>query len=323
MKYFFVLGNTPDLAREEVRALLDYQELVYEPPVLILETENQIPFDRFGGVVKVGEVINQGIAEYLKKSGQKKVDFGISKYGSDSGRGQNDEKKIKQELVETGIKTRFVLPQKGETTLSSVVVRKQLLTEFLVYKDVVAKTIWTQDFEDWGKRDYGRPAVDPHIGMLPPKVARMMINIAKAQSILDPFCGVGTILAEALTIGISAIGSDIDPRQIEKTRKNLEWLGKTCPLYVSDARKIVIDPVDAIVTEPDLGPKPDLERLYLESLQVWRKILKPDGRVVIATPFPIDKEKLMGYSVVAGPFMYFRPQAKVKRYIWLIQKLPE
>lgn len=325
-KYFFVLGNTPDLARAEVKALLQHTELFYEPPVLILEFEGKIPFDQFGGVVKIGEIIESDISIFLKSSGQKSVDFGISNYGIDSGLRRNDEKTIKRELQEFGIKARFVLPKKGEEILSSVVVRKQLLTEFLLFDKIIAKTVWTQDFEDWGVRDFGRPAIDPHIGMLPPKVARMMLNIARPGKILDPFCGVGTILAEAQ----DAIGSDINPVQIGKTRKNLQWLGKNFPLYVADARKIIVPPVDAIVTEPFLGPADIkvLEQLYYDCFKHWLTILKPGGRVVIATPFPIDpdrigvdKQKLMGYSLVAGPFMYFRPQAKVKRFIWHIQKL--
>ncbi len=312
MKYFFVLGNTPDLAREEVKALVPSTELLYEPPVLILETEAGIPFEKFGGVIKVGEVIDENIGDYIKKSGVTKIDFGVSSYSDDF----VDPKAIKRDLVEAGIKARFVLPQPGDKTLSSVVVRKQLLTEFLVFNNVIAKTIWTQDFEDWGVRDFGRPAADPHIGMLPPKVARMMLNIAGPGKILDPFCGVGTILAEAQ----DAIGSDINPAQIAKTKKNLDWLGKKFPLQIADARKVVVPPVDAIVTEPDLGPKPGLEHLYYECFKHWLTILKPGGKVVIATPFPIDSTKLMGYSILGGPYMYFRPGALVKRYIWHIQK---
>lgn len=324
MKYFFVLGNTPALAREEVKAVLSCQELLYEPPVLILDTESEIPFERFGGVVKIGEVIESDITSYLKSSGLKSIDFGISNYGIDSGLRRND-KQIKRDLVEAGIKTRFVLPKKGEEVLSSVVVRKQLLTEFLLFNKIIAKTIWSQDFEDWGVRDFGRPAVDPHIGMLPPKVARMMINIAvrgqrSGVSIFDPFCGTGTILMEALSLALKAFGSDINPAQIAKTQKNLEWLGKTCELKVADAREVVVPLVDAIVTEPFLGPADPkaLEQLYYDCLKHWLTILKPGGRVVIAFPFVLDMSKVMGYSLDAGPYIYSRPNAIIKRFIHIL-----
>jgi tRNA (guanine10-N2)-dimethyltransferase len=167
--------------------------------------------------------------------------------------------------------------------------------------------------------------------MLPPKVARMMVNIAGIGTILDPFCGVGTILAEAFTVGDKIIGADINPKQIEKTRKNLDWLGAKYQLFISDARKISQElppnSLDAIVTEPYLGPDEHqkLEKLYQDSLADWKKILKPGGKVVIALPFAVDKAKIMGYSLSAGPFPYFRPQAKIKRniYVWHILKHQE
>lgn len=326
MKYFFILGNTPELAREEVRAVLPHQELFYDPPVLILETEEEISFEKFGGVIKVGEIIDEKIVDFLKNSGEKKIDFGISNYSKDSGHGQNDEKEIKRELEEAGIRARFVLPR-GGMGLSSVVVKKQKLVEFLKYKSLIAKTIWVQDFEDWGKRDYARPEVEAHIGMLPPKVARQMVNIAQAKSILDPFCGVGTILSEALILGIKVIGSDINQNQIKKTQNNLDWLSRTYHLepsnfrlFVCDARKIFekVTNIDAIVTETDLGPKAGLDQLYLDCFIAWKGKVKT---VVIALPNlkVIDKIKAMGYILTAGPFIYARPQAKIKRHICVFQ----
>ena len=166
--------------------------------------------------------------------------------------------------------------------------------------------------------------------MLPPKVARMMINLGCQTSdirhqtseirILDPFCGVGTVLAEALIIGKEVIGSDIDPKQVERTRKNLAWLGKKIPLIVSDARKIFekVPPVEAIVTETDLGPKASLNQLYFDCFKHWQNKVKT---VVIALPSlnVIDKLKSIGYTLVGGPFEYARPQAKVKRNIVVLK----
>ena len=274
-----------------------------------------------------------------------KIIFGLSLYFS-SGNGHHDNsnnqsKQIKNGLEAAGIKARFLLSKPGDHALSSVVVSKLKLTEVIIFQDgnkiSLAGTIWVQDFEGWNKRDYGRPAVSPSIGMLPPKVARMMVNIGTSgqvlgSSLLDPFCGVGTILSEALILGNKVIGADINQKQIEKTQKNLDWISRTYnlepnhfSLQIADARKVVIPPVDAIVTETYLGPdnKQFLENLYYDSLKHWKTILKPEGKVVIATPFPLDTRKLMGYSPLAGPFEYFRPQAIIKRYIWLIQKLPE
>lgn len=304
-----ILGNSPDLAKEELKSLLKFKEILFKPPVLVIETDEEIPLEKLGGTVKVGEVIDEKIVDFLKKF--QKVDFGISAYGEKV----SDLREIKQELIDIGIKARFVLPREG-SELSSVVVRKQNLTEFLVAYGFTAHTIWVQDFESWNKRDYGRPEVEAHIGMLPPKVARQMVNISGGKNILDPFCGVGTILMEGLELGLNVSGSDADVKQIERTRKNLEWLGEKAQLFVCDARKISekVKSVDAIVTETDLGPRQGLNDLYLQCFQNWKNFAQ---KIVIALPNTeaVDKIVAMGYILESGPFIYARPQAKIKRYI--------
>lgn len=297
--YLFVLGNAPELAEEELSSIWPDYKIS-------------------GGLVKVAEIFDNSIVDQLisGKTPGERIIFGLSGDATPS-----ESKEIKTKLEELGFKARFVLPATREVELSSVVVAKQKVNEIYLIGDLKAKTIWVQDFEEWNKRDYGRPAVDPHIGMLPPKVARMMVNVAGPGTLLDPFCGVGTIVAEA----DKAIGSDINPAQIEKTKKNLDWLGKKNQLFVSDARqiskKLAPGSIDAIVTEPYLGPddKQVLEKLYLDCFADWQKILKPGGKVVIALPFVIDKAKIMGYSLLSGPFPYYRPQALVRRYIQIFQ----
>lgn len=326
------------MAKEELKSLLKFNGILCQPPVLLISTDEAIPYDLIGGTVKAGEVIETTISDYLKNLGKDSVDFGISVYG---GKGPNP-KEIKEELKESGIKSRFVLPTQG-SQLSSVVVKKQKLEEFMFFDGTVAHTVWVQDFESWNQRDYGRPAVEAHIGMLPPKVARMMVNLSGGGKILDPFCGVGTILMEALVTGHQVVGNDNNPQQVERTKKNLAWLGKTAEVMVADARqiseKLAPGTVDAVVTEPDLGPntgnkilpaiEKKLEDLYLASLEDWKKVLKRGGKVVIALPGfgaditfvknLIDKIQSIGYILTAGPFLYSREQAKVKRNICIFQ----
>lgn len=306
MKYLFVFGNAPELAAAEVAAIDPKDSDDPQKLIKIL-----------GGTVKIAVRVGSVLAEL---STLPKITFGFSWYGVR--RDFSLEKNIKRELEEKGIKARFVLPQKNNV-LSSVVVTKQKVSEIIFNKDGIYKTMAVQDFSEWNRRDYGRPEASGHIGMLPPKVARMMVNLAKAQIILDPFCGVGTIAAETLVLGKEAIAADINPDQVEKTKKNLAWLGISGYRVIqADARMISGLSVEAIVTEPDLGPRPGLEQLYLESLSNWRKILQPGGRVVIALPFienVIDKAKVMGYSLEQGPFSYFRPQARVRRNIIVLR----
>jgi tRNA (guanine10-N2)-dimethyltransferase len=66
--------------------------------------------------------------------------------------------------------------------------------------------------------------------MLPPKLARMMVNMGTGQlesediTLLDPFCGTGVVLQEAALLGYDVYGSDLSEKMVEYSRINLEWL---------------------------------------------------------------------------------------------------
>ena len=119
-------------------------------------------------------------------------------------------------------------------TLSSVVVEQNKLTtaqgaEIVIVqfdkKLFLGKTIAVQPFKELSFRDYGRPARDDYSGMLPPKLAQIMLNLSGAKpadTILDPFCGSGTILTEAMLMGYQdLVGSDVSSKAIEDTGKNI------------------------------------------------------------------------------------------------------
>jgi tRNA G10 N-methylase Trm11 len=60
-------------------------------------------------------------------------------------------------------------------------------------------TIACQDIDAYTKRDTSKSR-DMVVGMMPPKLAQIMINLAtegRKEIIYDPFCGLGTILIEA------------------------------------------------------------------------------------------------------------------------------
>ncbi|MBI2459693.1 MAG: methyltransferase domain-containing protein [Parcubacteria group bacterium] len=128
----------------------------------------------------------------------------------------------------------------------------------------------------------------------------------RGEVILDPFCGSGTILTEAALMGYkNLIGSDISDKALQATKTNIAWLQSNFQLstfnfqlFHSDAtqisKQIAPNSIDAIITEPYLGPqrgrieinkiKLELEKLYSESLREFSKILKPSGRIVMIWP---------------------------------------
>ncbi|MDO8621996.1 MAG: hypothetical protein Q7R80_02095, partial [bacterium] len=247
--------------------------------------------NRLGGTIKIGEAWrrishdeflishDEAIGTFILSAcggsavggehSTRKVHFGFSVYNL--GGGQKRVEEVRRALTRGAAKQKTALKEHGrtarwvtsrESTLSSVIVQKEKLLpeqngiEVLVLVGpnhiTLARTLTVQPFEDWGRRDYGKPARNMTRGMLPPKLARAMVNMAgvkssklKAQSsnqiqkskgknsvfgiryseftLLDPFCGTGTVLLEALALGCRVIGSDNDAAAIAESRANIQW----------------------------------------------------------------------------------------------------
>jgi len=345
MLYFFILGRQPILSLAEIFStfreeanLIDYFDnfaiFAFKKelnPVEIL--------DDLGGSIKFGQIIKEDIKNIkeiifnslFRQNKENKIFFGISVYGKSEVNPFVLGLEIKKKIKENNRSCRFVTSR--EKVLSSVVVKKNKLlspfgAEFVILgsekRQYLGKTLAVQEFEEYGIRDYLKPARSMVKGMLPPKLAKIMVNLAripKDGTILDPFCGTGTVLCEAMLLGYkNLIGTDNDEQSLKATEKNIGWLRKNfhlfktnalkaqIQLFKQDARTIskIIKPksIDAIITEPYLGPplkgkeSPQeikgiiltLENLYLESLREFKRVLKSDGTIVFAIPiFQIKK----------------------------------
>jgi len=217
---------------------------------------------------------------------------------------------IKKELKEGGRSVRFVVSR--DPVLSSVVIAKNKCQEYMILDNtILAKTCAVQEFEEYGMRDFGRPARDAKSGMLPPKLSKIMINLSQAKHddiMLDPFCGSGTILQEAIVLGFkNVIGCDISEKAVSDSQKNIEWLENSYKLSAISYQLFHCDVinlsrevkgVDVIVTEPYLGPamrgnetrediftiKAELEKLYIDAFKEFSKIIKKGGKIVIVVP---------------------------------------
>lgn len=387
MKMFAILGLHPELSLAELEAVTKSRIDKSSDQVGIFESEAD--FDdlqkTLGGTQKLGEVLgsvndHQEIQKHLEAlllayEGDNKLRFGISVYDfGDAQRTKEIQKymhklgiALKKSVKESGRSARLVTS--NEPTLSTVVVAKNKLTksgiEFVILVDEseiqigVTKTV--QDFEDWSHRDYDRPGRDARSGMLPPKLARIMVNLAgvtpQNSYLLDPFCGSGTILMEASILWFdNVIGSDISQKAIEDTRDNLDWLEDEgyrvadntliCASATELADHLEKNSVDAIVTEPFLGnPRQGKERiqdiehaiealaeLYESSFSELNQILKPGGKIVIASPvhfsgdqeFPVPTIEILeslNYKLEQKPMLYRREGQFVGREILVFKKI--
>lgn len=335
MKYFFILGNNPTLSTAEISAVFPGENISLLNNILIINSIKEIDAKKIiktlGGTIKIGTInyelkINNEkdlLDKITKLIDAKKIEgkfkFGFSNYG---GRKLNLKKlgmELKNFLKGQRISCRWVTSR--EPVLSSVVVEQNKLAEkgleVIILKDgeqtLIGKTLAVQPFKELSFRDYGRPGRDDHSGMLPPKLAQIMINLTsipqskeKEAVILDPFCGSGTILTEAILMRYkNIIGSDLSKKAVADTTKNINWVKNKFQIpdfkfqiyeqtALGLAKLLKPGSVDAIVTEPYLGPqrgeidfnktKKELEELYSKSLLEFKKILKPTGRIVMVWP---------------------------------------
>jgi tRNA (guanine10-N2)-dimethyltransferase len=387
-----ILGRQPALGIAELESLYGANHFkLIGNQVLIsdLDTED-IDFKRLGGSVKLAEVLYEqdttdwaGIHSTLvsksaslpfaKASG--KLRLGISAI---------DIQVTPKQLMATGLSMKRVLKDAGQSLrfvpntslrLNSAQVLHNRLThagglELILVKagnkTICAQTVKEQDIADYSRRDYGRPKRDLRVGLLPPKLAQIIINLGGgpennlSRTVLDPFCGGGVLLQEALLMGYKVFGSDIDERMVNEAETNVSWLVDAyrldkdlCHLAIADATSFVWKTdLDFIASETYLGrhfspsstPEviaqgvSDCNHIIKKFLQNIAGQLKSGTRLCLAVPawqvapdrfkhLPlIDQINDLGYirvsfeHVLATDLIYFRKEQSVARELLVLRK---
>ena len=319
-----ILGREKKLCLAEAEAVFGKAVGISEEAVLISSNE-PIDINHIGGSIKCAQVITEhstniesDITNYiLKENNGGKINFGISFYGKGKtykGTGI----KIKKSLKSKGLSVRYIQPKSGENLNAASVIYNKLTKGgfeiLIVQKDdrntLLARTTGIQDINEYSKRDYDKPCRDRKVGMLPPKLSQIMINLAgghKKAIIIDPFCGSGGLLMEASLMGYQAIGSDISQDMIDCSIKNIDWFSS---LYKPTAVPKIEEAEDAtkkdypvkeyfVVTEGYLGDNfvikpsaitiqkqiPSLEKLYIDFLTNLKNQKTKPSSVVFCMPF--------------------------------------
>jgi len=391
-KSIFILGRQPAIGRAELESLFGAEHL--EPiggdamACDILPAD--IPFDRIGGAIRLAKPVAQvnartwpevvralqktlpGLIDYLPADG--KIKLGLSAFGFPV---------RPEQLLRTGLELKKVCKKAGrsvrlvpnvEPALNSAQVLHNSLTgelgiELLCIqqKDTVyiAHTVAVQNIDAYARRDQGRPKRDAFVGMLPPKLAQTIVNLAVGQLpadletvVLDPFCGTGVVLQEALLMGYGAYGSDLEPRMVDYSRINLEWLAthgveSTPELEVGDATEHQwAHPASVVACETYLGrplnnwPNPEkLQEIIGTCNVIIQKFMRniagqlPSGRrLCLAVPawqapngtiyhLPIlDHLEVLGYNRVSFSWaqeqemVYRRPDQLVARELLVVTR---
>jgi tRNA G10 N-methylase Trm11 len=342
-----ILGRQPALGLAELESLYGADHIKAGDSYALLDIPaEEINFNNLGGTIKVARILAvvpgsnwtdfakyliDKIPQHLKYLPDGKFTLGISAYGLSAQPAQINRinLEIKKLIKKSGRPVRTV-PNKAPALNSAQVLHNKLTYkgawELLGIKNgkniLLAQTLFVQDIEAYAARDQARPARDAKVGMLPPKLAQIIINLAlgmpknddkswdKADGlarnmVLDPFCGSGVILQEALLMGYSVYGTDIDARMVEFSKKNLRWLIKH---KLEIQGKVTIEKADAtnyqwpgfscVASETYLGrplsklpPETQLKQIVSDantiikkSLQNMAKQMRSNQKLCLAVP---------------------------------------
>lgn len=259
-----ILGRQPDLGLAELESLYGADKLsAAGQSAAVLDVDpSGINFAHLGGSTRLARLLirldttdwpriekylRDTIPRHLQDTPDGKLKLGLSAYGFDIS------KLSPARLNASGLTLKKIIRQAGRSVrlvpnnqleLNSAQVLHNGLTsptgwELLIIRDtvsnttVLARTVAVQDIDAYAARDQARPKRDARVGMLPPKLAQIIINLAagnhaerRVSALLDPFCGTGVVLQEALLMGYDVYGSDLEPRMIDYSRTNLDWLAK-------------------------------------------------------------------------------------------------
>ncbi len=331
-RLFFVLsGEHESLPTAEVRAILEsaefqvptvgksYRLLLVEGPrqVLKLISERSLMYDWCGIALGECEADEQQIRKLVTSLPLGNITANAASFAVRSARLGGVNKTLRRVNLERDVGS--IVKQKVPR------LKVQLEDPDLTFACVLFDNSFLLGVSSYFKRSGliapRRPRKRPvfHPSTMPPKIARCMVNLARASpsgTFLDPFSGVGGISIEAAVIGCRIVAMDASPRMLRGARRNLRYFDlDSLGFLYGDARHAPLHDLDAIATDPPygrgsstMGAKTD--NLIKDFLAGAAPCLKKGSHLCISSPVEIQIED---YAREAGFRMKERHLAKVHR----------
>jgi tRNA G10 N-methylase Trm11 len=355
MEKFSVTFANGELSRLELISVLrklgvEHTMEYFEDSFCIVEADDMDKMAKYlGGSFKIGQiaVAAQDENSFIEKLSEakmfewldEKASWGLSLYGInndlDTDFVQDVQNMVGDKVREAGArKAKKILPDiananegireisSGLVTEKSVIDIQLLKSKNALFLAITEAVIPSTSFQE---RDLKRPYQDSTIS-LSPRIARMLVNMTmlnEGQTLLDPFCGTGTILMEAAILNINVMGFDKDWQRVKGAIQNIKWLRSTARIpenvrtkfHRADARDLRFlgrETIDAIATEPILLPS--LERfpseeeakgMLLDSFKTYREflknaeyILKRGAKIALIVPYiRLSTRKKAGFDI--------------------------
>ena len=349
MRYLAILGRQPEISLAELRAQFGEAKLVLSkhvdvenirhgrdaggPNLATFSADARPDLTRFGGSLKFGELLSVSPVKFLEGLPEGgKITLGVSDYSARaSARSAAGEAlRLKRILKKAGRSVR-ILPNSAPTISTAAAhhnglgsLDKPLRIELMKVEGEWYRSIGTQNITAYTRRDQARPARDAKVGMLPPKLAQILINLCgplpAGSRVLDPFCGTGVVLQEAVLMGYVGYGTDLSERMVEYTDKNLKWLGRgEFEAEVGDATSYEWRaPIDAVACETYLGPPMSKAPAEIKLKEVKQEC----GSILIGFLKNLAPQIEAGTPVVLAVPAWLRPDGNYSR-LNLIDKIVE
>ena len=301
--YIALLGRQPEISIAELAAVFGTDNVNRISQQFAKVQTSQFDITTLGGTIKCAEIITElpvsrtdkasllaasrFITQYYQAKwahSPHKITLGLSAYNLAVA--ARDIQKtgliLKSSLKKSGTSLRLI--PNDQPALSTATAHNNKLggsphkVELLLVKTtdrrlIIAESRGVQNITAYTRRDRHRPKRDAFVGMLPPKLAQIMLNLAlgarmeicqtstgkdaprpssnhllhvecirqrrpqnhrpveeigdQPVTILDPFCGTGTVLQEALLAGYDVVGTDLSQKMVDYTTENLSWLQST------------------------------------------------------------------------------------------------
>ncbi|MGN1400119.1 MAG: TRM11 family SAM-dependent methyltransferase [Bacillus sp. (in: firmicutes)] len=143
-----------------------------------------------------------------------------------------------------------------------------------------SKAVWLQNQEK--PRQYSTA--------LSTRVARAVVNIAvpdpEEVKAIDPCCGIGTVLVEALSMGIDIEGRDINPLAVIGARENIAHFGYKCHVAIGAIQDVENVYDTAII---DLPYNHCTTASAADQMSIIRNAGRIAARIILVTGEPMDE----------------------------------
>lgn len=312
--YCAFLGHQPAISLAELEAVIPdllVQNTFDNGNIITFTSQyelDQNTIDRLGGTIYLGKRFSSNtlelrdvpnlLATAIESCKRGKVTFSIRSHGISKKDVLNLYRDCKDYLRKAGRSSRYMGSEKktapaaalhdqeiisGAKGAEIIVLRTKQDTDMVLW---IGQTIAAQNVNEYTKRDIEKPVRDTNIGLLPPKLAQILLNFGlfavqnkpgtqppkregtdvkvPKLTVYDPFCGTGVVLLEALLMGWNVIGSDNSAKAVKDSNANVAWLTEqyklkktqTHEVFKHDATKPFEPKLkpDVIVTETSLGP---------------------------------------------------------------------